>query len=72
MTVEPESELRSALRHVETGRRCITRQLDVIAALGGKGLPTEQAEAVLQWLEETQRGFEDHYRKVLSDGVRAN
>jgi predicted transposase YdaD len=68
MTVARESEVRMALRHVQTGRRCIMRQLDVIATLRGKGLPTEQAEAVLQWLGEMQREFEQHYRDVLSDG----
>jgi hypothetical protein len=68
MPAEPDSELRMALRHVNTGRRCILRQADVIATLRGKDLPIEEAESVLHWLEETQRGFEDHYRKLLSDG----
>lgn len=68
MTVERESEVRMALRHVDTDRRCIMRQLDVIATLRGRGLPTEQAETVLQWLEETQSEFEQHYRRLLSDG----
>jgi hypothetical protein len=68
MTVEGESELRMALRHVQTGRRCITRQLNVVATLRSKGLPTAEAETVLQWLEETQQTFEGHYQKVLSDG----
>jgi hypothetical protein len=71
MTVEHESELRVALRHVQTGRRCILRQFGVIATLQSKGLPTEQAKNVLKWLEETQREFEDHYQKVLSEGFAA-
>jgi len=71
MTVECESELRMALRHVRTGRSCILRQANVVAVLRDKSLPTEQAESVLRWLEETQRGFEDHYRKLLSDGFAA-
>jgi hypothetical protein len=68
MTVEGESELRMALRHVRTGRRCIMRQLHVVATLRSKGLPTAEAETVLHWLEETQQTFEDHYQKVFSDG----
>jgi hypothetical protein len=66
MIVGRESELRMALRHVKTGQGCIVRQHHVIGTLRDKGLPTEQAEIVLEWLEEAQRGFEDHYKKVLS------
>jgi hypothetical protein len=66
--IERESELRMSLRHVQTGRWCIVRQQNVIITLRDKGLPTEQAEAVLHWLEETQRGFEAHYKQVLSEG----
>jgi hypothetical protein len=65
-----ESELRMALRHVQQGRECIKRQLKVIATLRERGVPTDQAEAVLLWLEEWQREFETHYNKVLSDGFR--
>jgi hypothetical protein len=72
MAVEGESELRMALRHVKTGRRCIMRQFNLIAVLRGKGLPTEEAETVLHWLEEVQRGFEDHYEKLLSEGLARN
>jgi hypothetical protein len=71
MTVERESELRMALRHVKTGRGCIVRQQNIIATLRDKGLPIQQAEAVLVWLEEVQRGFEDHYKQALSDGFVA-
>ena len=71
MRVERESELRMALRHVKTGQACITRQQTVIATLRNKSLPTEQAQAVLDWLEEAQRGFEDHYKQALSDGFVA-
>jgi hypothetical protein len=71
MAVGDESEVLMALRHVQSGRRCIERQFGVIAALRSKDLATEQAEAVLEWLEETQRTFEDHYKKVLSDGLAA-
>jgi hypothetical protein len=66
---ERDSQLRMALRHVQTGRGCIMRQQNVIASLRGKRLPTEEAEAVLHWLEETQRGFEEHYKKILSEGL---
>jgi hypothetical protein len=59
MPAEPESELRMALRHVNTEQRCVLRQVDVIATLRGKDLPTEQAQSVPHSLEETQRGFED-------------
>jgi hypothetical protein len=46
------------------------RQHKVIANLEGRRLPTDQAEAVLRWLEEQQRQFESHYDEVLSDGKR--
>jgi hypothetical protein len=68
---ERESELRMALRHVKTGQGCIVRQQNVVATLRRKGLPTEQAEAVLVWLEDTQREFEQHYRQALSDAIGA-
>lgn len=68
MMVKRESELRMALRHVQTGRRCIMRQVGVIATLRRKGLATTEAETVLHWLEEMQSGFEDHYRTALSEG----
>jgi hypothetical protein len=41
-----------ALRDVRQGRDCIQRQLKVIATLRDRGLPTDQAEAILRWLEE--------------------
>jgi hypothetical protein len=66
--VEQESELRTALRHVRTGRNCLAQQQNVIATLRHKRPTDRTGEAVLGWLEETQRGFEDHYKKVLSDG----
>jgi hypothetical protein len=64
-----ESELRMALRHVQQGRRCIERQLKVIATLRDRGLPIGQAEEVLRWLEEWQLEFEAHYYQVLSEGT---
>jgi hypothetical protein len=65
-----ESELRMALRHVHQGRDCIKRQLKVIATLRDRRLPTDQAKAVLLWLEDWQREFEAHYNSVLSNGFR--
>jgi hypothetical protein len=59
-----------ALRDVRQGRDCIQRQLKVIATLRDRGLPTDQAEAILRWLEERQRQFEDHYNRALYDGLR--
>jgi hypothetical protein len=67
MNKDSESELRMALRHVRQGQDCIERQHKVIANLRDRGLPTDQAEGVLCWLEEWQRQFEEHYNRVLSD-----
>ena len=65
-----ESELRIAMRHVQQGRDCVRRQLDLIAKLRERGLPTGQAEEIFIWLDETQRAFEVDYlsvkRKVLA------
>ena len=63
-----EREVRVALQHVEEGRRCIARQLNVIKSLWRRGLPIEQAEEVLLCLEEAQRTHEGHYREVFSNG----
>ena len=68
MRSEGEKKLRTALRHVQRGRKCIERQLDVIAGLRARGLPTEEAERVLTWLEAVQRAFENHYNHALLDG----
>ena len=57
-----------ALRHARQGRQCIERQLNIIATLRARGLPTDEAERVLLWLEEVQRSFENHYNRVLLDG----
>jgi hypothetical protein len=61
---EAETKLRMTLRHVRVGRACIAHQIRVLATLRGKGLPTGEAVAVLAWLEETQRLFEDYYRNL--------
>jgi hypothetical protein len=65
-----ETELRMALRHVRQGQACIARQMRVLATLRDKGLPTERAEQVLQWLEKTQGRFDEHYRILLNGGER--
>ena len=65
MTMGGESELRMALRHVRQGRRCIVRQVAVIASLRDRGLPTHQAEEVLLWVEDLQRQFESHCNDLL-------
>ena len=70
MTFVPETELRMALRHVQKGRECIGRQMRVLTGLRDKDLPTDEAERVLLWLEETQRQFEAHYRNLLDAGSR--
>ncbi len=58
-----------ALRHVRQGQECIARQLRVLATLREKGLPTDQAEDVLRWLEQTPRRFEEHFRILASRGA---
>ena len=65
---EPEHALRAALRHVREGRERIAKQYEVIERLHASGHCTRKAEIVLQWLNEAQRGFEDHYSKLLADG----
>jgi hypothetical protein len=63
-----ESNIRTALRHVRTGRECLNRQYDVIERLRLRGLPTDEAERALGWLLEMQRTFEDDYKCLLGDG----
>ena len=53
---------------MQQGRKCIERQLNVIASLRGRGLPTDEAERVLIWLEEVPRSFEKHFNQGLLDG----
>jgi hypothetical protein len=67
-TTERETPLRMALRHVRGGRECIKRQYDVIERLRSHGLTTGQAEAVLQWLKDTQVEFENDYERMLRGG----
>jgi hypothetical protein len=66
-TTKPETPLRMALRHLRGGGECIKRQYDVIERLRSRGLPTDQAEAVLQWLNDMQVEFEDDYKRILRD-----
>jgi hypothetical protein len=56
-----------ALRHVRGSRERIKRQYDVIERLRCHGLPTDQAEAVLQWLNDMQVRFENDYERILRD-----
>jgi len=66
-----ESEIRMARRHFRHGEACIRRQLALITNLRERGLPTDNAEAVLFWMDEVQRQFETDYehikRKILAD-----
>ena len=54
-----------ALRHLRTGRNCIKPQYDVIEKLHLLGHPVDQAEDVLQWLQNTQRVFEKDCKRLL-------
>jgi hypothetical protein len=67
MAEERESDLRIALRHVQRGRECLKRQYEIIARLHAQGLPTVQAETVLDWLKETQLLFENDYKRLLDE-----
>ena len=58
--------LRSALRHVDEGRRRVKKQQDIIEKLHLNGHPTQDAEDILSWLMNAQRQFEENYKKLLS------
>jgi hypothetical protein len=72
MSIDGESALRMALRHVREGRRCIQRQVGIISNLRARRLPTDMAEGVLHWMEEMQLRFEDDYNNLLSYGLKQN
>jgi hypothetical protein len=67
MAEDRESVLRIALRHVRGGRECLKRQHEAIERLHAQGLPTDQAEKVLDWLKETQIAFENGYKRLLAE-----
>jgi hypothetical protein len=67
-TTESDSDLQTASRHARWARECVRQQYEVIENLRLRSLPTEEAERGLSWFLETQRGFEDDYKRLLSEG----
>ena len=61
-----------ARRHVREGARCIARQREIINELWASYCATEEAEALLQILEETQRLHEEHLTRLEHDGGEAS
>lgn len=53
-------------RHVEEGAEHIAKQCALIARLRQKGLPTDEAEALLVTFEDMQRQHEDHLARAMS------
>ena len=63
------SRIRHALRQVRTGRVCIARQIATIEARRRCGEPTESYERTLRFLEGIQEVAEEHYFRLLNDGL---
>ena len=59
-----ETEVEIANQHVRQGREYIARQLEIILRLRAKGLPTEEAERLLDRFEELQRSHEAHLERL--------
>lgn len=59
-----ETELEMVQRHVREGEGLVTRQRALIARLGASGLPTGEADRLLDEFEEMQRLHEDHLARI--------
>ena len=64
-----KSRVRHALRQVRTGRACIARLVATIEARRRHGEPTDSYERTLRFLEGIQEVAEEHYFRLLSDGL---
>lgn len=64
-----ETELMMVRRHIRDGAGHIAKQRALIARLRQKGLPTEEAEALLVTFEDMQRQHEDHLARVEASGT---
>ncbi|TNC05403.1 hypothetical protein FF100_35735 [Methylobacterium terricola] len=65
---EGETELDMVRRHVENGARHIAKQRTLVARLRRKGLPTDEAEALLAIFEDLQHQHQDHLARIGKRG----
>ena len=59
-----ETDLEMVQRHVREGEGHLANQRALIARLKTSGLPTDEAEAVLDVFKEVQRHHEAHCRRL--------
>ncbi len=64
---EDETEM-MVRRHIRDGASHIAKQRALIVRLRQKGLPAEEAEALLVTFEDMQRQHEDHLARVEASG----
>jgi hypothetical protein len=57
-------ELDKTKRHVAIGARCLAKQFALIARLRRRGLPTDEAEALLILFEDIQRQHLEHLARL--------
>jgi len=62
-----EAELAMVKRHVRDGKRCVTRQREIVAHLEKNGHPTESARALLTSFEEVQVLHKQHLARLMSE-----
>jgi hypothetical protein len=67
MTEDGKSRVRLALEHVHEGRERIKKQYQLIQTLRADGHSTEEAEIILERLQNMQDEFEAHYKILLND-----
>ena len=61
------ADLELARRHVSEGAARIRRQREIIGEMSDRAQPTEQAETLLDLLEQTQSEFENHLQQIEAD-----
>jgi hypothetical protein len=61
-----ETELEMVERHVREGVGIVARQRALVARLSASGLPTGEAERLLDNFEDVQRMHEDHLVRILA------
>ena len=61
----PEDRHALAKRHVETGRRIIERQRQIVAETKARKVDSTQAEELLAQFERTQAIFEDDLALII-------
>jgi len=63
--MDPEVVL--AAQHVDSGRRIVLRQHQIIARKRKLGLATDSAKSLLTTFEASQAMFEEHLRALLDE-----